>query len=389
MLLLALLLGFRQDVFRIQTDSKPREISFENPTGRPGAGGTENRGAKGHAMETIQAGRACTLMDVAGTGVVRSIWLTVSNRDPAALRGMKLEMYWDGSSKPAVAAPVGDFFGTALAMRTPFECAFFSDPEGRSFNCTIPMPFRSHARIVFTNESAGATLLFYSISYTEEKALPSDAGYLHAYWHRQVSHPLGEEYEILPSVAGKGRFLGDNVGVIANPAYGHSWFGEGEVKMYLDGDGRFPTLVGTGTEDYVGSAWGLGKFSGSAYGCTVADGKSERYAFYRFHLADPVVFASGCRVTLQEIGGDSLESVRKLSASGTKIVPVSVQAGSRFVKLLERPIPLGDASFPDGWVNFFRSDDYSSTAYFYLDRPSNDLPPLAPAKERMLGMPSR
>jgi hypothetical protein len=378
-----------QELYSFPDGVRTRWQSFENRTGEKGKGGMENRGAKGHAMDVIPAGRSVTLLDAKGSGVVRRMWITISDRSPRMLRSLKIEAFWDGAGTPAVSAPFGDFFGVGLGRRTPFESEFFSDPEGRSFNCVIPMPFRRSARIVVTNESdRDLPMIFYDVDYTLSEKTDGNALYFHCWWNRENPTSLEKDFQILPEVAGKGRFLGMNVGVKANPVYLGSWWGEGEVKIFLDGDSEFPTLCGTGTEDYIGSAWGQGKFANRFQGCTVADEQKAEWAFYRFHVPDPVYFNSNCRVVLPQIGGNAKAKVIEMVKAGVPMKPISVHNAPVFVKLLEmEPVPdLSNAGLPDGWVNFYRQDDVSATAYFYLDRPENGLPPLAPAGQRAAGM---
>lgn len=139
-----------------------RWFSFENRGVERGQAGQSNQGAKGFAFNDLAAGETKTLLDIEGSGIICRIWMTVSDRSPEMLRSLKLEMFWDGAQTPAVSAPLGDFFGVGLGRRTPFECALFSDPEGRSFNCCIPMPFRTAAKVTLTNESdARLSHLFY------------------------------------------------------------------------------------------------------------------------------------------------------------------------------------------------------------------------------------
>ena len=133
------------------SDTQTRWASFENPSGIKGQGAKENMGAKGHAFNCIKAGEGKNLLDIKGCGIITRIWMTVqTDCQRALLRALRIEMYWDGTSTPAVSAPLGDFFGIALGIRVPFESELFSDPRGRSFNCYIPMPFRKAARIVIT-----------------------------------------------------------------------------------------------------------------------------------------------------------------------------------------------------------------------------------------------
>ena len=179
-----------------------------------------------------------------------------------------------------------------------------------------------------------------------------------------------------------------NMGVITNPIYQKSWWGEGEVKIYLDGDKELPTLNGTGTEDYIGTGWGQGKYAHEFQGCLVADTLAGAWALYRYHVPDPVYFRKDCRVTIQLMGGDMLPKVREYKKKGAPLLPVSVAGDNMFVKLLEKekPLSLDDASFPAGWVNFYRQDDVSATAYFYLDTPDHKLPALPPVQVRTTGL---
>jgi hypothetical protein len=388
MVLLAVSL-FGQEVYQMPENEQSRWISFENPTGEKGKGGMENLGAKGHAMDVLQAGESKVLLNVQGAGIIRRMWITISDRSPQMLRGLKIEMFWDGAKKPAVSAPFGDFFGIGLGRKTPFECAFFSDSEGRSFNCIIPMPFKKSARIVVSNQSGkNLDMLFYDINYSLSANTDNDALYFHCFWSRDTLTTLGKDFEILPKTTGKGRFLGVNVGVMANPVYQKAWWGEGEVKVYLDGDAQYPTLVGTGTEDYIGSAWGQGKYNNFYQGCLVADTDKDHWAFYRYHVPDPIYFYQDCRVTIQQIGGNPREKVIALQQEGVPLIPISIHSAPDFIKLLEmKPAPdLTDPGLIDGWTNFYRQDDVSAAAYFYLDSPSSNLPQLQPAALRMVNL---
>ena len=367
-----------------------RWISFENTRTERAHAGLENRGAKGHAFDRLAAGETKTLLDVAGSGAIRRIWMTASDRSPEMLRSLRLDMYWDGAAAPAVSAPLGDFFGVALGRRTPFECALFSDPEGRSFNCFIPMPFRTGARITLANESAKPLPhLFYDVDLLLGVEHTLETLYFHAHWRRESPNALGQEFDILPRIPGSGRFLGSNVGIIASPAYEAAWWGEGEVKVWF-GDDANPTLCGTGTEDYIGTGWGQGAYAGRTQGCLVADGDRRQWAFYRYHIDDPVYFDGGCRVAIQTIGGTGAAKVIELRKKGVPLIPVSIDPGEggKFIGLLDRepPIDIEDPSLPPGWCNFWRQDDWSATAYFYLDSAEGVLPAIAPAPARIAGL---
>ena len=145
-----------------------------------------------------------------------------------------MDIYWDNAKTPAVSAPFGDFFGQGLGRCQKFESAFFSNPEGKSFNCCVPMPFKSAFKIVLTNESANdIAMVFYDVDFTVGDEVDENTLYLHAHWRRENPTKLQRDYEFLPKVNGRGRFLGVNVSVIADSkTYYKSWWGEGECKVY-------------------------------------------------------------------------------------------------------------------------------------------------------------
>jgi hypothetical protein len=386
------------EIYRKPKGLVTRWASFENPTGVKAAAAQTNRGAKGHAFDAVPAGSSVTLMEADGSGVVCRIWLTIFLGDNARfLRELRLDMYWDGSDRPAVSSPLGDFFGLAHCRTTAFETELFSSPEGRSLNCFVPMPFREHAKIVLTNESEqDLSHLFYDVDYLLGPTHGPDTLYFHTHWRRESPNALGNSFAILPETTGSGRFLGCNLGIIADAVYGKTWWGEGEVKAWID-DMSAPTLCGTGTEDYIGTAWGQGRYANRTQGCLIADMAARQWCFYRHHLPDPIYFDEACRVEIQTIGGAPKDLVKQLQDDGAPLLPVSIDAGGgdKFTRLLERrsdtqilePMDLGDPSVPDGFCNFFRQDDWCGTAYFYLDAPSNALPELPPVAERVAGMP--
>lgn len=378
------LAGYSQELYKLPENVHTGWSSFENPTAEKGEGGKENKGAKGHAFNKIRAGEEISLLDIEGSGVVNRIWMTFSDRSPEMLRSLVIEMYWDNAQKPAVAVPLGDFFGIGLGKRVPFESALFTDPEGRSFNCYIPMPFKTAARIIIRNESdKNLGALFYDVNFNRKK-FEDGIGYFHVFWSRDQNTDLGKDFEILPKIKGKGRFLGTNIGVKTAPEYDDTWFGEGEVKMYIDGDTDYPSLVGSGTEDYIGTAYGQGAFSNLYQGSPIADPEKGLFAFYRFHIPDPVYFYDNIKVSIQQMGGAPKEKVKELIKNGTDLIPVTIDSGEGFIKLMEKQDfkDLNDPDLPKGWTNFYRSDDVSATAYFYLDKPSSELPALPSIEER-------
>lgn len=388
--LLALLLLFplvlpAQQLYEMPPpDTRSKVSSFENIGGQKGQGGKTNQGAKGNAYEALKAGEQKVLLDVKGAGIIQRIWCTVQDRSFSMLRSLRLQMYWDGAEKPAVDVPLGDFFGIGLGKTAAFESALFSSPEGRSFNCFVPMPYKKGAKVVLTNEgTTDLNLLFFDIDFVELGKADDDALYFHAYWNRQPASPLGADFDLLPKVRGKGRFIGVNVGVNADTVYTDTWWGEGEVKMYMDGDSTYPTINGTGTEDYIGTGWGLGPYAHQYQGCPVADEKNKQYAFYRYHIPDQIYFQKDFRASIQQIGGGNKALVRALLKKGVRLKPISVSHEKGFIRLLDEKMSIDDPACPNGWVNFYRIDDYSATAYFYLDTPASNLPPLAGVKERV------
>ncbi len=376
------------DLYRYRAAEQTRWVSPENPTAAKGAGARENKGAKGHAFDTIPVGRSHVLADIKGAGIIDRMWMTIEDRSPEALRGLKLEIYWDGAATPAVSVPLGDFFLHGAGEMVPMETALFASPEGRSFVSYVPMPFRRGARVVITNESPKqVNLIFFDLNYRAVPAQPADALYFHAWWNRDRATKLGQDFTILPRVQGRGRFVGASVTVLTNPVYEKTWWGEGEVKIALDGDRRdAPTLVGTGAEDYIGTAWGQGAYINRFQGAPIATWEGEgRWTFYRFHVPDPVWFHRDVEVSLQQIGGARKNAILELMKKGAPLIPVTIDPGSRnnFQQLLTNGRKLSDPSLPDGHTNYYRSDDVAAVAYFYLDRPEGVLPPIAAPAERM------
>lgn len=362
-----------------------RWASFENLAAKKGVGGWENKGAKGHPCDHLYAGKTVTLMEYSGAGEIRRIWMTVGDRSPAALRSLTLRCFWDGCKKPAVEVPLGDFMCCPFGAPR-FESEWFANPEGRSFNCYIPMPFRTGAKITLTNESdVDIERLFYDVDFLTYDTPQEDLLYFHSWFHRSTAVELERDHTILDTVNGCGRFLGASFAVNAPVIYGDTWWGEGEVKMWLDDDGTLPTLVGTGTEDYIGTAWGQGEYVGRYQGCLLADSTARQWLFYRLHVCDPVYFDRNIRVQLQDIGGGPWETVEAMYKAGVPLVPVTCDGGIE--KGYQHIYETGFDEFPrDGWVNFYRCDDIATAAYFYLDKPVSDLPAIQPMDIRLYGM---
>jgi hypothetical protein len=362
-----------QALYTVPSDSiEPRWAGAENPHAEKGKGAQTNGGRKGRPAIPVRAGEQVTLAEVHGSsGTVRRIEATISDRSPAMLYGLKIEMFWDDAKTPAVSAPFGHFFGEGLGHMAVFQSALFASSEGTGFNCYVPMPFRTGMKIVVTNESGkDLQLLFYEVDYTlGDRHGPADL-YFHAHYRRENPTKLQQDFEILPHVSGHGRFLGANICVQADKKrYLDRWWGEGEVKIYLDGDRDFPTLVGHGTEDYAGTSWGIrNQYSNLYDGAPFVDNTNMRFCLYRYHIPDPIYFKTDIRVTVQQIG--LVADDDPLYKSGVPIY----QAGPG---LVERP---------RGSFGFFeRQDDWSALAYFYLNTPEDDLPSIEPPDQRIKG----
>ncbi|WP_224337690.1 glycoside hydrolase family 172 protein [Haloprofundus halobius] len=347
------------------SDEKSRSITAENPDGAVGAGGKEasNLGParKGRpCLRNVEPGSTETLAEIDGPGVIKHIWMTVrdeTDSGPTVLRDLVLRMYWDDENDPSVEVPLGDFFCNGHAMR----CEVNSEPiivvpEG-GFNCYFPMPFRDDAKITIESEHPEEIpALFYQIDYSLVPELDDDTAYFHAQWRREKPTTIKEDYTIVDDISGKGHFVGTYLAWTALEEY---WWGEGEVKCYIDGDEEYPTICGTGTEDYVGGAWCFNDPSGSEetfpspmtystpyLGYPLYDdgsdgqGRPPRHGLYRWHIPDPIHFDEDLRVTVQQIGHNSREL-------------------------------------------FERSDAISSVAYWYQSEPHNSFPELPERNERI------
>ncbi len=244
-------------LYEIEVPVESRSISFENPTGEKGKGGMAASkigvGRKGLPAKRFKPGQTYTLCDINGPGAIRHIWVTVS-KDVETLQGIVVRAYWDGQEQPSIEAPLGAFFGIMHGKVGAYQSAVHSVNPEAGMNIWLEMPFAKQAKITLTNESTKSTSLFYYIDYTLEDKLPAKFGRLHAIYRRENPTTLKNDFEILPKRTGSGRFLGCVLGI--RPLT-ENWWGEGEVKVYLDGDSNFPTICGTGTEDYVGQSWGL------------------------------------------------------------------------------------------------------------------------------------
>lgn len=374
-----------------------RWVSAENPDGLKSGGGKSNKGAKGDAYTLIAPNSKKIIFNQEGSGIITKIWSANSILWSSEMRrNVIINMYWDNEEKPAVSVPFAEFFGNGLGVFTKFETSLFANPEARSHNCFIPMPYRKAAKIEIVNETDQMIMFYYKINFLKMKELPDDALYFHAFWNRNPKTTLGEDFELLPKVNGSGRYLGTHIGVIGDTIYRGTWFGEGEVKIYLDGDDKYPTLCGTGTEDYIGTGWGQGTFVNSTQGSLISDNDHCLYSFYRYHLNDPVYFHKDCRVTIQQIGNAVRDKIRDMKSKGAELKVLwsyvekdGLDASKRYLDM-DNPPKLEDDDFPSGVsTNWYRSDDVSSTTYFYLDKPSVGLPSLPGKEIRNINMEER
>ncbi|MBL8264795.1 glycoside hydrolase family 172 protein [Steroidobacter sp.] len=347
------------DLYRLARNVRSRAISFENPTGAPGGGGRATSplgvGRKGAPARMIESGECVQLADIEGPGVLRHLWMATYDIADT-MRGLVIRMYWEDQLHPSVEAPIGDFFGFAHGASPPYASAVHSVGERLALNIWLPMPFFRRARVTITNELAIAVPLFFQIDYTVGDEIEADSGYLHALFRREISTVVKADFELLPRRIGRGRYLGAVIGVRPTHA---NWWGEGAVKIYLDGDDEFASIVGTGAEDYVGLSWGLQRNAFVYHGASlVTRGRTDTgpVSMYRWHLPDPVYWHESIRVTLQQIG---------LAASPEKL-PRSLQ-GYREC-LVER------------------SDDYSTCTFWYEPLPSAALPVLPALSLRLEGL---
>lgn len=339
------------------SDAQTRSIGPENFTGEKGKGGMATHGnGEGASRElgqgwkvspsvTVKAHSTFTLADIAGPGAVQQMWMTPAPLDKT--RWFILRIYWDGETNPSVECPLGDFFACGWGK----FCQISSIPvcvnPGSGFNSYWQMPFRKQCRITLENRDDNAMTIYYQVNYTLTQ-VPDDAAYFHAQFRRENPLKAKGQYTILDGVEGKGQYVGT---YLAWGVHNNGWWGEGEIKFFMDGDKEFPTICGTGTEDY---------FCGSYdFDTTGPDGKShytefstpytgmpqvirgdghysaqQRFGLYRWHIVDPVRFQKDLKVTIQALGW---------------------QSGGRYLQL---------------------QDDIASVAFWYQTEPHKPFPPL-------------
>ena len=311
-----------------------RSISPENFTGEKGKGGMSvdgpaapqarglGQGWKISPYVTIAPGTTVTLADIDGQGAIQQIWMTIAR---GRLRHSILRVYWDNQAQPSVECPVGDFFACGWEEFAQVSSLAVCVNPGRAFNCYWEMPFRKRARVTLENRGDEPQTVYYQINYTLTD-VPEDCGYFHAQFRRTNPVPYKQVHSILDGVSGAGQYVGTYMAWGAN---NNGWWGEGEIKFYIDGDGEFLTICGTGTEDYFCGAynfdphvpWRLGhpgqtggpqsrylEFNTPYAGLPQVirpDGvyrSQQRFGMYRWHIPDPVRFQKDLRVTMQALG---------------------------------------------------------------------------------------
>ncbi len=286
--------------YLLDTGLVSRSICFENPTGAPGEGGkTASRlgaGRKGSPSISLKAGQEVQLCDIEGPGTIRHIWMT-TRRNAVTLRSLVIRAWWDGQEHPSVECPIGDFMGFAHGKVMPYYSAVHSLGQNAGMNIWLPMPFARRAKITLTNEGEKNVPLYYQIDYTIADKHPDDVGRLHVLFRRENPTTMKKDFVMLPQRKNKGRFMGAIIGV-RNLTPGQ-WWGEGEIKIYMDGDTDFPTICGTGSEDYVCLSYGMQQTPYLYNGCSLNE--NNFVSMYRWHLPDPISWRKECRITIQQI----------------------------------------------------------------------------------------
>ncbi len=301
--------------------AKSRSISPENFTGEKGKGGMATEGTGAHCARElgrgwkispsipIEPGECRVLADIQGPGAIQQIWMTPTGH----WRFNILRIYWDDQEQPSVECPVGDFFACGWQKYAQVSSLAVCVNPGSAFNCYWEMPFRKRCKITMTNLGADKMTLYYQINYTLTD-VPDDAAYFHAQFRRSNPLPYKQVHTILDGVKGRGHYVGTYMAWGVNNT---GWWGEGEIKFYMDGDTEFPTICGTGTEDYFCGSYNfdVGKENGGYREFTTPysglpqvirpDGlylSQTRFGLYRWHIMDPVRFEQDLRVTIQALG---------------------------------------------------------------------------------------
>jgi len=301
------------------SSAQTRSISPENFTGEKGKGGMATEGTGANAARElgqtwkvspsvrIEPGQTFVMADVKGSGAIQQIWMTPTGNN----RFNIFRVYWDGEETPSVECPAGDFFACGLGSYAAVTSLAVCVNPGSAFNCYWQMPFRKSFKITMTNIDEKAMVLYYQVNYTLTE-VPQDMAYFHSQFRRVNPLPDKVDYTILDGVKGRGQYVGTYMTWGSNSP---GWWGEGEIKFFMDGDGKFPTICGTGTEDYFCGSYCFYKpgteeyqeFS-TAYAGMPQVIKSEtqpRFSLYRWHIMDPIRFEKDLKVTIQALGWQS------------------------------------------------------------------------------------
>ena len=346
-----------------------RAINAENRNGEKGKGGMAasslGESRKGSpCLKNIQPRETIVLGEINGPGVIHHIWITTDNKtsegDCFVLRDLVIRMYWDGEKEPSVEVPLGDFFCCGFGKECFVNSSLITVVPSRGLNSYIQMPFKKKAVITLENQHVNVIpAFFYQIDFTLYDSLPEEMEYFHANWRRQALTERGKDYVIIDGIKGKGHYIGTYIALSTLQRY---WWGEGEVKFYIDGDDKYPTICGTGMEDYFGGSWSFARqeagriieqtyttpFLGYPYYSRHDDLVKNPYhnddcppmrGFYRWHVMDPIFFDVDLKVTVQQIG---------VGHNGL----------------------------------FERQDDLSSVAYWYQKEPHNTFSPLLDKENR-------
>ncbi|MBK0379402.1 glycoside hydrolase family 172 protein [Mucilaginibacter segetis] len=314
------------NIYRL-SDAVSRSISPENFNGEKGKGGMATTGTGASAARElgqtwkvspsviIKKHTTYTIAEIDGPGAVQHIWMTPTGN----WRFSIIRFYWDDETTPSVEVPVGDFFCMGWGKYAPIQSLAVAVNPGSAFNCYWPMPFHKKCRITMENIDDQDMVLYYQVDYTLTK-VPDDAAYFHAQFRRVNPLPYKKDYVLVDSIQGKGQYVGTYLAYGSNK---NGWWGEGEIKFFMDGDTKFPTIIGTGTEDYFCGSYNFETKKKNAAGVETAeyteftgpytglaqvirgDGNyniAQRFGLYRWHIADPIRFERGLKVTLQDLG---------------------------------------------------------------------------------------
>jgi hypothetical protein len=307
------------NLFRLSS-ARTRSISPENFTGAKGQGGMATEGTGKEAARDlgqkfkispsvkVESGQTFTLAEIAGPGAIQHIWMTPTG----TWRFSILRFYWDGETSPSVEVPVGDFFASGAGRYAQVSSLAVAVNPGSAFNSYWPMPFRKSAKITLENLDKETMTLYYQVTYALAD-VPADSGYFHAQFRRSNPLPQKQDHVILEGIKGQGHYVGTHMvwGVRST-----GWWGEGEIKFFMDGDTEFPTIAGTGTEDYFGGSYNFEnrltkqyqEFTTPYSGLPLVirpDGvyqSQQRFSLYRWHITDPIRFERDLKVTIQALG---------------------------------------------------------------------------------------